>query len=84
MVVMIVKAAQLNENGEGKQFSDNDKVSSWAVEAVAIASQHQIIAGYPDNSFNPQGEATRAEVTTVIINPPCPEDTTTYENSGRG
>lgn len=67
MAVMIVKATQLNENGEGKQFSDNDKMSSWAAEAVAIASQHQIIAGYPDNSFKPQGEATRAEAATVIV-----------------
>lgn len=67
MAVMIVKAAQLNENGEGKQFIDNDKVSSWAAQAVAIASQHKIIAGYPDNSFKPQGEATRAEAATVIV-----------------
>ena len=68
MTVMIVKVAQLSENGEGKQFTDNNKVSSWAAEAVAIASQHKIIAGYPDNSFKPQGEATRAEAATVIIN----------------
>jgi len=68
MAVMIVKAAQLNKNdGESKQFIDNDKISSWAAEAVATASQHQIIAGYPDNSFKPQGEATRAEAATVII-----------------
>ena len=68
MAVMIVKAAQLNKNdGESKQFIDNDKISSWAAEAVAIASQHQIITGYPDNSFKPQGEATRAEAATVII-----------------
>ena len=68
MAVMIVKAAQLNKNdGESKQFIDNDKISSWAAEAVAIASQHQIITGYPDNSFKPQGEATRAEAVTVIV-----------------
>jgi len=68
MAVMIIKAAQLNENdGESKQFSDNDKISSWATDAVAIASQNKIIAGYPDNSFKPQGEATRAEAATVII-----------------
>lgn len=68
MVVMIVKAGQLNENdGESKQFIDNDKISSWAAEAIAIASQHKIITGYPDNSFKPQGEATRAEAVTVIV-----------------
>ena len=68
MTVMIIKAAQLNENEyESKQFIDNDKISSWATEAVAIANQHQIIVGYPDNNFQPQGEATRAEATTVII-----------------
>lgn len=68
MAVMIVKAAQLNKNdGESKQFIDNDKICSWAAEAIAIASQHNIITGYPDNSFKPQGEATRAEAATVII-----------------
>lgn len=68
MVVMIVKAAQLNENdGESNKFIDNDKISSWAAEAVAIASQNQIIVGYPDNSFKPQGEATRAEAATLIV-----------------
>ncbi len=68
MAVMIVKAAQLNKNdGESKQFIDNDKISSWAAEAIAIASQHKIITGYPDNSFKPQGEATRAEAVTVIV-----------------
>jgi len=46
---------------------DKDKISSWAAEAVAIATHHKIISGYPDNSFKPQGEATRAEAATVII-----------------
>jgi hypothetical protein len=67
MAVMIVKAAQLTENTEGKQFADNDKISSWAADAVATASQNKIITGYPDNSFQPQAEATRAEAATVII-----------------
>ena len=67
MAVMIIKVTQLTENGEGKQFADKDKISSWATEAVAVASQHKIITGYPDNSFKPQGEATRAEAATVII-----------------
>ena len=45
MAVMIIKAAGLNENGEGKQFVDKDKIPSWAAEAVAIATQHKTYYG---------------------------------------
>lgn len=67
MAVMIVKAARLAENQNGKAFADADQVSAWARNAVATASQHQIINGYPDNTFRPQNSATRAEAVTVII-----------------
>lgn len=68
MAVMIVKAAKLAETKEGKAFADGNKVSSWASNAVATASQNKIINGYSDNSFRPQNNASRAEAATVIIN----------------
>jgi hypothetical protein len=67
MAVMIVKAAKLAEAQEGKTFADGDKVSAWAKNAVATASEKNIISGYPDNTFRPQNNATRAEAATVII-----------------
>lgn len=67
MAVMIVKAAKLAEIQGGKTFADSGKVSAWAKNAVATASEKNIIGGYPDNSFRPQKGATRAEAATVIV-----------------
>jgi len=68
MAVMIVKAAQLASPTNGKIFSDGTKISAWAKLGVDIASGNQIILGYPDNTYRPLGNATRAEAVTVIIN----------------
>jgi hypothetical protein len=67
MAVMIVKATKLAEAQEGRTFADSAKVSAWAQNAVATASEKNIISGYPDNTFRPQNKATRAEAATVII-----------------
>lgn len=67
MAVMIVKAAKVTKTTGGKDFADKAKISSWAKDAVAAATDHQIINGYPDNTFKPQGIATRAEAVTVIV-----------------
>ncbi|MDD3364479.1 MAG: S-layer homology domain-containing protein [Syntrophomonas sp.] len=66
MAVMVVKAAKLDTIATGKVFSDDDKVSAWAKSSVDTASSYKIISGYPDNSFKPQGSATRAEAVVVI------------------
>lgn len=67
MAVMIIRAARLNNNSSGKVFSDSAEISSWALSAIAIASSNNIISGYPDNTFKPRGNATRAEAATVIV-----------------
>lgn len=66
MAVMIIKA-RARENKEGKTFADSVKISDWAKTAVATASGHGIINGYPDNTFRPQANATRAEAVTVVV-----------------
>ncbi|NLO21989.1 MAG: S-layer homology domain-containing protein [Syntrophomonadaceae bacterium] len=66
MAVIIVKAAGLGKVSDAKQFMDADKISSWAKDAVDTASSKGIITGYPDNSFRPQGYASRAEAVTVL------------------
>ncbi|MGR6836824.1 S-layer homology domain-containing protein [Syntrophomonas erecta] len=70
MALMIVKATGLADASEAKVFADSDKVSAWAKQAVAIASSNNIITGYPDNTYKPQGKATRAEAVTVIKKSP--------------
>ncbi|MDD4550106.1 MAG: S-layer homology domain-containing protein [Syntrophomonadaceae bacterium] len=67
MAVMIVKASALEKTDHIKKFSDEAKVSSWAREAIDIAAGHQLISGYPDGSFRPLNNATRAETATIIV-----------------
>ena len=47
-------------------FTDTENISNWATEAIAWAVEEGFVGGYPDGSFNPQGNATRAEVAAVF------------------
>ncbi|MGI6066084.1 MAG: S-layer homology domain-containing protein [Bacillota bacterium] len=68
MAVMVVQAAKLSGAAEVLPFDDSDRISDWAKEAVAIATGNGIMKGYPDNTIQPRGNATRAEAVTVILN----------------
>lgn len=48
-------------------FSDAAEVSDYAKQALCWASQHGIIAGYPDGAFRPRANATRAEAAQMIM-----------------
>jgi len=67
MAVMIVKAAELSQTSAAPSFNDSNNIADWAEQSVAAASAAGIIKGYPDNTFLPQGQATRAEAATVIV-----------------
>ena len=47
-------------------FGDGEKVSSWAQEAMAWAVEVGLFKGDDTGSLNPQGNATRAEVATLL------------------
>lgn len=68
MAVMIVKAKKMALKSGEIQFADGPDVSAWARDALATAIKYSIMKGYPDNTFLPQGNATRAEAVTVIVN----------------
>jgi hypothetical protein len=68
MAAMIVRAAKLNTATEGTNFADRASVSGWARNAVAAATLNRVMNGYPDNTFRPGNNATRAEAVTVIAN----------------
>ncbi len=67
MAVMIVNASNLAKTGQSKKFSDAERVSSWAKEAVDVAAGHQLISGYPDGTYKPLHNATRAEAATILV-----------------
>lgn len=68
IAVMIVKAARLTMTSEETTFTDNSAVSGWAKVSVATMLKNGLMTGYPDNTFQPRGSATRAEAVTVILN----------------
>jgi len=55
-----------NEGSLGK-FNDQDKVSSYAFEPMNWAVEKGIITGLPGGLLNPNGNATRAEVSTMLM-----------------
>ena len=49
-------------------FTDRQAVSPWAEAAVDWAVEAQVMSGKTGNRFDPAGNATRAEVATVLRN----------------
>ncbi len=50
------------------EFTDAESISSWAEESVNALSAAGIINGRTDGSFDPKGNATRAEIATMLMN----------------
>ncbi|MCH4890318.1 S-layer homology domain-containing protein [Acidaminobacter sp. JC074] len=70
MAVMLYRAYKLKrgfalETGAAP-FSDHAKISSDALDAVYAVRTNGIISGYPDNTFRPEANATRAEAATML------------------
>lgn len=59
------KLAGSRENAE-ITFVDKDQISPWAEKFVLKAVQNDILSGYPDKTFKPQNNITRAEAFTII------------------
>ena len=66
IVSMIYRFVKADKPSGTLSFKDSADISSWAVDAVLWASQNKVVSGYPDGTFLPQKNATRAEVTTII------------------
>lgn len=66
MAVMMVKAARLPDMTGKQVFIDSRMISPWAKNAVDTAYTQQLITGYPDNTFRPQNQATRAEAVSIL------------------
>lgn len=48
-------------------FSDKESISSWAKKGVAYCAKEKIVNGYPDGSFKPKANITRAEMATMTL-----------------
>ncbi|MEG6512569.1 S-layer homology domain-containing protein [Desulforamulus ruminis] len=68
MAVIMVKAKKLDFSFQEFSITDGKDISTWAKESVTIAIEHNMMKGYPDGTFKPKENATRAEAATVILN----------------
>ena len=53
---------------DAQAFSDESTISAYAADAVGWARANGIVNGKENNTFDPQGNATRAEVATILRN----------------
>ena len=73
MAKMVVRTWGLENKAKEKagvktSFDDDLDIEDKDKGYIIIASENEIIKGYPDNTFKPDGEATRAEASTIIVN----------------
>lgn len=47
-------------------YSDNSEISEWANDAMEWAVGYGLISGKGDNILDPKGNATRAEIATIL------------------
>ena len=53
-------------SGDLSGYADGASVNSWATQAVTWAVQEGLISGVGNNTLNPQGQASRAQVATIL------------------
>jgi hypothetical protein len=53
---------------ESTAFTDDAGISAWARGNIVVAVKYRLLNGYPDGSFQPQANATRAETSALISN----------------
>ncbi len=49
-------------------FADAGDIASWAAESVEAVRSNGIVSGYPDGTFRPRANITRAEACHMIVN----------------
>lgn len=59
-------AARFDESQSGKSAVFSDVIGHWAAKQIGIAYANEWIAGYPDGTFRPDQNITRAEAMATI------------------
>ncbi|MDR2713011.1 MAG: S-layer homology domain-containing protein [Clostridiales bacterium] len=60
------KQVTLIEYNQPQSFSDEQQIAEYAKDFVSAMQKADIINGYPDGSFKPLANATRAEAAKMI------------------
>lgn len=59
---------QLPPTTLSQTFADHDHISEWALASVYYMQSRGLLSGKENNLFDPQGQATRGEVATLLKN----------------
>ena len=59
-------AARFNHDGDKTAAKFSDIANHWAKDEISIAYNNGWITGYPDGTFDPQRDITRAETMTLV------------------
>ena len=59
-------AARFNHDGDNTAAKFSDIANHWAKDEISIAYNNGWITGYPDGTFDPQRDITRAETITLV------------------
>lgn len=63
--MLLTRVLGLSPAGAPISFADVDS-GSWSAGAIASAASRGIFEGYPDNSFRPQAELSRAQMAALL------------------
>ncbi|EPR14064.1 S-layer homology domain-containing protein [Ruminiclostridium papyrosolvens] len=66
--IMIKKAFSIKNASSNPSFNDANKISGYALEAVAALFEKEFISGKPGKLFDPHGGLTRAEAVKIVSN----------------
>ncbi|MBI5699586.1 S-layer homology domain-containing protein [Candidatus Saganbacteria bacterium] len=66
MSALLIRAQGTPEGESSSDFIDLNR-DYWAYQYVSRAAEEGIVKGYPDQTFRPQGQITRAEGVAMIV-----------------
>lgn len=88
--ILLVKSMKLSAEAKTKMdadlpFRDADKIPAGSVGYVAVALEKNLIAGYKDNTFQPNKPVTRAELAALLdrVDQQLPEDENAQAITGK-
>ena len=61
------KGYDVSARADLSAYTDADQIQSYAAESVAWAVAEGLIQGFEDNTLRPAGNATRAQIATILM-----------------
>ena len=66
VVATLLSFATIASAATSKDFEDKDKIATDYTAAIDVLTYIKVLDGYPDKTFRPEGEITRAEAAKII------------------